>query len=268
MESLRRESESRAKTRKDILQLLTTAVEEREALPEELTSRTNKLLYKIDEADRRTADLVAAQTKAENKLKDLEKHLVSPHQYSQTRRHHSSFTKSQPLMRAHPVDAQRSPVSLRSLRNKLGQFSLTTLLRLRNTSNEPIRLKSGVQLSHGKYVTSINANGPNGSTTCFELYPGTEIPPFTEVLVAGRSGSSWFPTSSIVGKLVYTNVDESWNFEISFRNNRIGNVRRCHVKAYQTSGNEDESTRGNEVNGGYSQHSKNEHDGGAKNEYW
>lgn len=284
MDSLRRESNSRTKTRKDIMQLLTTAVEERDALPEELTSHTNKILHSIDEADMRTAALVTTQTDNENKLQEQEAFPVSPYQSPQTRRGHFSSTMSQSLigthrideekmpaselMGTHPIDAQRIPVSLGSLRKKLGEISHTTLLRLRNTSNEPIRLKSGVQLKQGKYVVSIHASDPDRNAACFHLYPGTEIPPHTEVLVASRSGGGWFPTSGIVGELVYTNHDESWTFEISFRNDLIGNVRRCHVKAYPTSGTDDDSTKSSKVHKEYSQIQKYEHDGKVNNQYW
>jgi len=116
VESLRRESDSRAKTRKEILQLLTTAAEELDALPEELTSHTNKILHSIDEADMRTADLVTTQSDSETTLQEREKSPFSPSRTSQTRRRRFLSSASKEPMGEHPIDAQRIPVSLGSLR--------------------------------------------------------------------------------------------------------------------------------------------------------
>lgn len=55
VESSRKEVSHRSKTSKDILQLLTTAAEALEALPEELISRLNEVLH---EANNRTADFL------------------------------------------------------------------------------------------------------------------------------------------------------------------------------------------------------------------
>jgi hypothetical protein len=52
----------------------------------------------------------------------------------------------------------------------------------------------------------------------------------------------WFPTSGIAGKLTYTSYDESWTFEVSFRNDLIGNIRRCRVNAYPASDTDENST--------------------------
>lgn len=264
-ESLRGESDSRAKIRKEVLQLLTTAAEELDALPEELTSHTNKILYSIDEADMRTADLVTTQTESEHNLQEKEKLPIRPTLGSKIRHRNILPSTSKELMGAHPIDAQRIPVSLGSLRKKLGEFSTTTLLRIKNTSNEPLRLKSGVQLEAGRYIKSLNANDPRGNEVCFHLYPGTEIPPWTEILIASHS-FGWFLPSGIAGKLVYTNHDESWTFEIIFRNNLFGNVRRCHVKAYPASRVGKDSIKSSEEDMQYWKISKDEYDGKANNE--
>mmetsp|Transcript_20628 Transcript_20628/g.43594 ORF Transcript_20628/g.43594 Transcript_20628/m.43594 type:complete len:576 (+) Transcript_20628:2-1729(+) len=261
-ESLRRESVSRTNMRNEVLQLLTTAAEELDALPEELISRTNKILHSIDEADVRTASLVTTQLETENS-QEQEKYHVGLSRVSQSNYHLLQAPPSQEKIGAHPIDAQRIPVSLGSLRKKLGEISHTTLLRLRNTSNEPLRLKSGVQLKEGRYIKSINANDPHGNAICFHLYPGTEIPPRTEVLVVSRSSGAWFPTSGIAGKIIYTNYDGSWTFEISFRNDLIGNVRRCRVKAYPTNGTNEDLTNESKQ---YWEISKDEYDGKVNSE--
>eukprot|EP00588_Corethron_pennatum_P004653 CAMPEP_0194297562 /NCGR_PEP_ID=MMETSP0169-20130528/59212_1 /TAXON_ID=218684 /ORGANISM="Corethron pennatum, Strain L29A3" /LENGTH=132 /DNA_ID=CAMNT_0039047405 /DNA_START=1 /DNA_END=396 /DNA_ORIENTATION=+ len=90
-------------------------------------------------------------------------------------------------MSLNPIDAQRIPLSLGSLRRKLGEYSISTLLRIKNLSNGPLRLKSGVQLKQGSYIKSLNATDPNNGSVCYHLYPGTEIPPRSEVVVAARS---------------------------------------------------------------------------------
>jgi len=206
---------------------LTTAAEELDALPEDLTSHLNKLLHDIDEADKRNANLVTMQSETN----------MLPPKGGSSRNTNLGRTRRPPRrqytpMGLHPVDAQRIPVSLGSLRMKLGEIAITTLLRLRNISDEPLRLKSGRQLKSGNYIKSLSAVDPNNHTTvCYHLYPGTEIPPRTEIVVAARSGGVWLPTSGIEGEIVYTNRDESWIFCIRFRNQLFGNVRKCPVEA-------------------------------------
>ena len=264
MECLQKESKSRTRIRKELLQLLTTATEELDALPEELTSRTNKLLHLIDECDTRTADLVTAHSeKNESQVQNSQ----STTNFSRLQNRYLTHIRdeSKPLK---PIDAQRIPVSLCQLRKKLGEISHTTLLRLRNRTNQPLRLKSGSQLNEGRYIKTLDASDPQGNNINYHLYPGTELPPKTEVLVAARSGGAWFPTSGIDGKIVYTNRDESWNFKVSFRNNLIGNVRRCRVEAYRMNESDDSSVKFNEEEEDreYWQISKDEYDSKANNE--
>jgi len=232
--SLRKESSKRTKTRKDILKLLTTAAEELDALPEDLTSKLNKLLHDIDEADGTTANLIITQP--ENQL------TVEASSRSLNR-----FTRMPSEVRPmaqFPIDAQRIPVSLVSLRKKLGEIALTTLLRIRNQSDEPLRLQKGVQLKSGKYIQSLSMTNPLSESVCHHLYPVTEIPPRTEVVIAARStGRSWMPTSGVDGEIVYTNKDESWRFKIHFLNEFVRGNRKCHVKALQVGYEEDATER-------------------------
>lgn len=228
VDSFRSESERRARTRRDVLQLLTTAAEELDALPEELTSRLNKLMHDIDEADNRTADLLTEPTEADNPLD-----LVGSSRATWNRL--GTLTPTAPSrapMATHPIDAQRIPVSLAAVRKKLGEASLSTLLRIKNLSDEPLRLRSGVQLKQGRYIKSLNAIDPNRMSVCHHLYPGTEIPPRSEVVLAARNnGGKWLPTSGIAGEIVYTNRDETWVFRIAFSNGLVRNVRKCQVGA-------------------------------------
>ena len=177
-----------------------------------------------------------------------------------------------PPMMTMPFDAQRIPVSLNHLRMKLGDIPITTLLRLRNCSNEPIRLKSGVhQIKEGRYVTALHVVNPQtGNDQVTMFYPGSEVPPRSEVLVVARSnGSDWFATSGIRGTLVYTNRDESWTFIIRFRNNQIGNVRRCRVEALRTNKNDEQDEHNDDMDAGNDecwQITKDEYDSKANNE--
>ena len=64
------------------------------------------------------------------------------------------------------------------------------------------------------------------------MYPVTEIPARTEVVIACRSnGNNWVPTSSIQGSIVYTNRNENWHFRIHFLNQLTRNKRTCQVTA-------------------------------------
>lgn len=226
VDSLRREADQRAKTRKDVLQILTTAAEELDALPEDLTSKLNKLLHDIDEADQRTADLVTVYEYERD-------HPLSLEGSNRTgwSRLPSVPAKIRPPMAPHPMDAQRLPVSLAALRKKLGESSFTTLLRFKNLSNEPLRLKSGVQLKEGKYVQGLNATDPNNNPVCYHLYPCTEIPPRSEIVVAAKNTGVWVPTSGIEGEIVYCNRDETWMFRIKFSNHLLQKARACFVEA-------------------------------------
>ncbi|KAG7362822.1 PH domain containing protein [Nitzschia inconspicua] len=221
---LRKESIKRAKIRTEILQLLTTAAEELDALPEELTSRLNKLLHDIDEADRKTADLVTIHEEMDTTLK------IRGSSRSGWSRLPLDASPQSPIS-PHPTDAQRIPVSLGALRRKLGEASLSTLIRIKNLSNEPLRLKSGVQLKEGKYVKSLNTIDENNHSVCYHLYPSTEIPPRSEIVIAARNTGGWIPTSNVDGEVVYTNKDESWFFRIKFANHLLLSSRNCHVKA-------------------------------------
>ncbi|CAB9525375.1 expressed unknown protein [Seminavis robusta] len=217
--SLRHEAERRSQTRQEVLQLLTTAAEELDALPEELTSRLNKILHDIDEADARTANLVTMQSEHIRE--------ASQKEFSRLQRSHPRAT-----MATAPIDAQRIPVALGSLRKKLGEMPLTTLLRVRNLSDEPLRLKSGLQLKTGKYIQTLNAQDKHDNAVNYYFYPVSEIPSRAEVVIVARSGgSNWIPTSGIDGEIVYENRDETWSFRIVFRNELVKNKRRCHVQA-------------------------------------
>jgi PH domain len=254
VESLRKDSERRTKTRQEILQLLTTAAEELDALPEELTSRLNKILHDIDEADNRTADLVTMQPEHMLAME------ASTRDWRQISRRLPRVT-----MASDPIDAQRIPVFLPSIRKKLGEISLTTMLRFKNMSDEPLRLKSGLQLKSGKYIQSLSATNSHGDSVCHQLYPVSEIPPRTEVVVAARSGGGWVPTSGIEGEIVYTNRDETWAFRATFRNELIKNKRRCQVQASNVGGGGSDSDNSQEQNQ-YWKVSREELDGKANNE--
>ena len=153
---LRKESYQRRKNRKDILKLLTTAAEELDALPEELISKLSKILHDIDDADKRTADLVTMEDDdeidGETRLSTRKSNRANSSNLHQFPR--QPPTRRKPMTK-YPIDAQRISVSLTSIRKKLGEIPLTTLLRIKNLADEPLRLKSGVQLKEGKYLHSF-----------------------------------------------------------------------------------------------------------------
>ena len=220
--ALRAESEDRAALRKELLTLLMTASEEYDTLPEELISRLNKMLRSIDEADERTSHLIATDVKQLPQNIDLS---------SSDCLQMTDTPPVLPEMAALPIDAKETPIGLGSLREKLGEISITTLLRIRNQSNERLRLKSGMQLKEGKYVTAMShVNASHDADVCY-LYPAADIPPRTELCIASRSAGGWIPTSGINGEIVYTNRDESRHFCIRFRNSLMRHERTCTVRA-------------------------------------
>ena len=102
-------------------------------------------------------------------------------------------------------------------------------------------------MKDGKYVKSIkvaysDTKNNSSNDAPYHLYPGTEIPPRTEVVIVARSkGGRWMAMSGIDGDLVYTNRSETWTFRIRFCNERFAPVRRCDVKASRvTQKNEEE----------------------------
>ena len=172
-ESLILDTERRAKARKDVLEALTAATEELDVLPEDLIARLNDVIHQVDELDKRTAQAVAMPSKS------LETSDIDEETDNQKE-------KRMP-MNPKPIDANRSTVSLSSLRTKLGQIALTTLIRIRNLSEEPLRIKSGVQLKNGRYIKDIDVilHEVRRKET-YHLFPIEEIPPsesFTRVAI-------------------------------------------------------------------------------------
>ena len=108
---------------------------------------------------------------------------------------------------------------------------ITTLLWLKNTSTEPLRLRSGLKLKEGKYVKSVTTYDPHNNSVCYHLYPPSKIPPLTEIFVACRSSGGWIPISGIQGYIVYTNRDESLTLNIQFSNHLVGHERKFKVEA-------------------------------------
>ncbi|KAL3816854.1 hypothetical protein ACHAXA_005132 [Cyclostephanos tholiformis] len=218
-ESLRRQWEFRAKQRQDVLETLTAAVEEIDALPADLLERVNKIIHDVDEADKHTARYVSMNSKKRT-------------EHSETnldRDDDGTTANKQRPMPDRPIDAQYTPVSLTSLRKKLGEFPVTTMIRIRNLTNEPLRLKSGAQLDAGQYIKDLEVSmifsrhnrnqNVVGDRAIYRLFPIAEIPIRTEVVIAARStGNKWFPTSGIDGELVFVNKSGTWIFHIHFSN--------------------------------------------------
>ena len=234
-ETLISQADRRADTRQKVLEALTNAVEEQDALPEDMIERLNKIIHDVDDADRISAQGVVMPSKmsAAEKIVDT---IEEDDMYL------SKTVAARSPMPDRPIDAQRTPVSLTSLRRKLGEIPYTTMVRIRNLSTEPLRLKSGVKLESGKYVKdldiTLNASrhyrtpGLVGAKACYHLYPIEEIPPRTEAVIVARSGGvNLVPTSGIQGQLVFVNKNGSWSFRVSFVNHLGGADRRCETKA-------------------------------------
>jgi hypothetical protein len=137
------------------------------------------------------------------------------------------------------MDAQKIPVSFASIRTKLGASAFSTLLRIKNFSDEPLRLKSGVQLKEGKYIQRLNTTDPDtNATVSYHLYPSTEIPPRSEIVVAAKNTArGWIPTSGVEGEIVYSNLKETWLFRIKFSNQLVRKLRTCQVTATHVGNN-------------------------------
>ena len=232
-DALFNESSGKTAVRKEILALLTSAAEEYDTLPQDFITRLNKVVHRIDEADER----ISAHLNGVNKNLSIQKRdtiCIESNCASSCLRNQSfnlKMPQSNKLMPMHPIDSQRIPLVLGPLRARLGEIPITTLLRLKNTSIEPLRLKSGLQLKEGKYISSITTNDPTNNSVTYQMYPPSEIPPRTEIAIACRSRGGWIATSGIDGEIVYTDRDESWIISIKFRNPLIGHDRECKVDA-------------------------------------
>ncbi|KAL3904920.1 MAG: hypothetical protein SGILL_009885, partial [Bacillariaceae sp.] len=118
----------------------------------------------------------------------------------------------------------------------------------------------------GKYVKSLNTVDPSNNSVCYHLYPGTEIPPRSEVVIAARNMGGFIPTSGIQGEIVYTNKDESWVFRVKFNNMLLRNVRTCNVQADNLQGEDDSGEIGKESQDQFWRIEKQELDIKANNE--
>ena len=231
-EALRKNWEFRAKQRQDVLETLTAAVEEFDALPADLLERVNKIIHDVDEADKQTARYVSMPSKK----------TLAHRQTNFDRVDDDTITSKALPMPDRPIDAQHTSISLTSLRKKLGEFPLTTMIRIRNLTKEPLRLKSGVHLDAGLYIKDLEVpmvfTRPNrnrhvvGERAIYHLFPINEIPGRTEVVIAARStGNKWFPTSGIDGELVFVNKSGTWIFHINFQNGVGLGGTTCMTKA-------------------------------------
>jgi hypothetical protein len=119
-----------------VLKLVTSAQEERDALPEELSSQLNKILYDVGEVDNQTAGVVEMQSVP---MRD-DVGAGSGSLGVSLGRQRSRAGEQRPAprerllapMAPEPIDAGSTPVVLSEVRRKLGEISRTTLLRLVN----------------------------------------------------------------------------------------------------------------------------------------
>jgi hypothetical protein len=223
-DSLLSNAERREKTRTDVLKALTAAAEELDALPQDLIANLNDLIHQVNDLDNATAKSVTMPSRYfYSEKSDLDDDADDG---SNEVEHPKA-----PPMKTKPIDAHQTAVSLTSLREKLGEIALTTLIRIRNMSEEPIRIKSGFQLIDGKYIKDLEVGKP-GSKATYHLYPIEEIPPRTEVVFVARSeGRNWIPTSGVKGDLTFVNLHQTVTFQISFSNSLNIDGRRFRVNA-------------------------------------
>ena len=254
---LREQSVERRTIRERVVKLVTSAKEERDTLPEELTSELNRILWDVDDVDQRSQEIVELRSEHPMDLGDAtlptedsaEKGMGTEGDQVAVQLSRTTSAPTLPMAN-NPLDAQMRDVVLTHIRTKLGDISRTTLIRIVNRSNEPLRIMAGRMLESGEYVDSSSkliedsGRGVNtltgGSVSKFyDLIPPDEIPPRTEVVIAARSsGASWMPTSSIEGEIIYASRDRKWSFHISFANLLFKGTRFCHVKAMRADGGE------------------------------
>jgi hypothetical protein len=283
-ELLRQQSAERRAIREEVVQMLTAAgiKEEREALPEELTTQLNKILYNVEAIDSQTQEAVEQDSAAMTETPELPPPAAAARAHAlaatssaaaaadtagaadaMTRTQSHSQRLAAPALPSlapmvGPVDSANSPVHLPEVRYKLGDISRTTLLRLRNESTEILRCVAGRVLESGMWIESMEVQQQqqqqqqqqrgsggmmSGGTTMMnssgklELLPPDQIPPRTEVVIAARSTGSLVPTSGVEGRLLYASQrDESWTFEIDFKNLLVSSKRSVRVQASQSGG--------------------------------
>ena len=255
-ELLRQQSAERRAVREEVVQMLTAAgiKEEREALPEELTTQLNKILYNVEAIDCQTQEAIeqTSASMAETPVLPSQAGLAatasaavganpgtSADAITRTRSRQQppqALVSLAPMIG--PVDSANSPVYLPEVRRKLGDFARTTLLRIRNESTEVLFCVSGRVLEAGTWVESMEVEQQrHAGKSKLELLPPDQILPRTEVVVAARSTGSLVPTSGVEGRLLYeARQDESWTFEVDFKNFLISSKRSVRVRASQAGG--------------------------------
>eukprot|EP01050_Picozoa_sp_SAG11_P014226 SAG11_NODE_1729_length_4365_cov_2.317628_3_plen_472_part_00 len=236
-ELLRQQSAERAMIRSRVVQLVTRAAEEREALPEELTTQLNKILYDVDDVDAQTSTAVEMESVPMDDMPELPGTADGMHvNFTDLATVAAATPAPQPMPAIETlVDAASTPVVLEQVRSKLGEISRTTMLRIVNCSTEPLLLQKGQNLSAGKYVVDMVVSARGRPAVTHQFYPPAEISPRSEVVVVARSGGGWVATSGIEGELVYTNRRESWKFIISFCNLLLNGRRAVNVSAVPSS---------------------------------
>eukprot|EP01051_Picozoa_sp_SAG22_P009100 SAG22_NODE_733_length_7580_cov_2.329501_4_plen_596_part_00 len=135
------------------------------------------------------------------------------------------------------LDINSQKIEIGPLQRHLASYKKTVLIRLRNTSNISLRLKSGAQLIGGQWLVDVGLRDAGGSMQA-TFAPPTLIQPRTEVVVVAASRDVFgLARETPAGDLVYTpdkgvHPDQrdttGWRFRLEFKNLNSG-TRMCSV---------------------------------------
>lgn len=250
-ESLRKQADLRLQIRQLTLASLTSATEELDTLPDDLIGQMHSVLLEMDEVDRETSKLVTAPVKYMTGVRnpnqfdgfDCSSTVGSgqldgfddaiPVNISGGKSFY--VTGESGLKTRKPTDAGGQAINFKALRTKLGDIAITSIIRIRNTSDVPFRLKNGLTLKAGAYVKDllVNIYDDDGSRyrETYHLFPILELLPHSEVVIAARSkGPALLPTSGIDGELEYQTKAGTHTFRISFTNDLFnGAATSCNI---------------------------------------
>lgn len=254
--------------RTNVVQLMTTAAEERETIDLVLQRQIDTMLFEVAKQDDAVSEAMGMQSEAMQQSEAVAVDGTSLQQGGLTPTQSASGevlgrTSSSSLLRGTSqqsdydagaddllewalLDASGQEVKVDALQRHLGDFHKTVLIRLRNTSSTKLRLQSGTQLASGAWVEEAKLRMVSQAVvgqgevdhqvvTCT---PPSYLLPRTEVVIAATSKSVFgFGSEGVKGELVFMaepdgpdafKANFGWRFKLSFES-KLQSSGRCSM---------------------------------------